>query len=60
MTTHRDDTTAGPKKRARFVLKIDKIEQLSATEKECLKEVTKRYAFRANDYYLSLIDLDRA
>jgi KamA family protein len=29
---------------------------LSAEEKEALKEVTKTYAFRATDYYLSLID----
>ena len=48
--------TAEKKKRARFVLNIDKIPQLSQDEKAKLKAVSEKYAFRANDYYLSLID----
>ena len=44
------------KRRARLVFSIDKIAQLSLDEKTRLKEVTRRYPFRATDYYLSLID----
>ncbi len=46
------------RKRAKYILSIDKITQLSDEEKAKLKEVSKRYAFRANDYYLSLINWD--
>ncbi|MBN1796613.1 MAG: KamA family radical SAM protein [Sedimentisphaerales bacterium] len=42
--------------RMKYYTDIKKIEQLSETEKEQLAPVTKRYIFRANDYYLSLID----
>jgi len=42
--------------RARYIHSIDKIAQLTDAEKVSLKEVTKRYAFRATDYYLNLID----
>lgn len=44
------------KKRARFVLNTDKITQLSDLEKQQLRAVSEKYAFRANDYYLNLID----
>ena len=44
------------RKKHRFVLNIDRIPHLTADEKARLKPVTDRYAFRANDYYLSLID----
>ena len=44
------------KRRARLVLNIDKISQPSDSEKEHLKAVSNRYPFRANDYYLGLID----
>ncbi|MEE8576382.1 MAG: KamA family radical SAM protein [candidate division Zixibacteria bacterium] len=44
------------KRRARLVFSIDKIAQLSLGEKSRLKEVIRKYPFRANDYYLSLID----
>ncbi|KAA3635660.1 MAG: KamA family radical SAM protein [Calditrichaeota bacterium] len=50
------ETTATKYKKARFVLNLDKIPQLSTEEKVQLKQVKERYAFRANDYYLSLID----
>lgn len=42
--------------RAKFILNVDKIPDLSDRERARLKAVTKRYAFRVNDYYLSLID----
>ena len=46
------------RKRAKYVLNIDKISQLSEAERARLKEVTKKFVFRSNDYYLSLIDWD--
>ena len=47
----------GPK-RVKYVRKLDKIEQLSAEERDRLGPVADRYVFRANDYYLDLIDWD--
>lgn len=40
----------------RHVTKVDQIERLSEQEKSALSEVSRRFAFLANDYYLSLID----
>jgi len=37
---------------------IEQLEQLSEREKAELKKVTDKFAFRSNDYYLSLIDWD--
>ena len=51
-------TAAGGAKRVKYVRKLDKIEQLSAEERDRLAPVTDRYVFRANDYYLGLIDWD--
>ena len=42
----------------KYLTKIDKLNQLSAEERTRLKKVTDRFVFRANDYYLSLIDWD--
>ncbi|MBC8278473.1 MAG: KamA family radical SAM protein [FCB group bacterium] len=42
--------------KVKYISNIDKVSQLSETEKEVLKQVTVKYAFRANEYYLSLID----
>ncbi len=44
------------KKRVKYLTKVSQIEQLSNEEKEALKEVEKKYIFRSNDYYNSLID----
>ena len=46
------------RRRAKYILNPDRITQLSEDERRKLKEVSKRYVFRANDYYLSLIDWD--
>ena len=46
------------KKRARYILNVDRLNQLPAEERAKLKQVTERYAFRTNDYYLGLIDWD--
>ena len=48
----------GGAKRVKYVRKLDQIEQLSAEERDRLAPVTDRYVFRANDYYLGLIDWD--
>lgn len=40
----------------RYVRRIDQIPQIPASEAEKLKDVAKEYVFRANDYYLDLID----
>ena len=49
--------TDGPK-RVKYVRKLDQIEHLSAQERDRLGPVASRYVFRANDYYLGLIDWD--
>lgn len=50
--------TPEKRRRAKYILNLDKVPQLSDEERARLKEVGKRYAFRANDYYLSLINWD--
>lgn len=40
----------------RYLTSIEQIPQLSEAEKHTLAEVTQRFAFRGNDYYLALID----
>jgi lysine 2,3-aminomutase len=40
----------------KYLTKIEQLEQLSEQEKAELRKVTERFAFRCNDYYLSLID----
>ncbi|MGG0716195.1 KamA family radical SAM protein [Robertmurraya massiliosenegalensis] len=42
----------------KYIMNIDKIAQISEAQKQVLKKVTEKYAFRVNDYYLSLIDWD--
>jgi lysine 2,3-aminomutase len=41
-----------------FINSIDKVPQIGPAERPRLKEVTHRFAFRANEYYLSLINWD--
>ena len=45
-------------KKAKYIRKIDQIEQLSSEEKNRLAPIVEKYVFRANDYYLGLIDWD--
>ncbi len=42
--------------RVKYVRRLDQVDQLSAQERERLGPVADRYVFRANDYYLGLID----
>jgi KamA family protein len=45
--------------KVKYFKDIDKISQIPESERSRLKqEVTERFAFRVNDYYLSLIDWD--
>jgi KamA family protein len=42
----------------RYLTTIDQLEQLRPDERSTLEEVTEQFAFRSNEYYLSLIDWD--
>jgi len=42
--------------KTRYFTKIEQLERLSEQEKRELKKVTEKFAFRSNEYYLSLID----
>ncbi|MHC4952008.1 MAG: hypothetical protein ACYTEU_13660 [Planctomycetota bacterium] len=37
----------------KYYTKIEQLEMLTGSEKNELSEVTEKFAFRANDYYLS-------
>ena len=41
-----------------YIRYIDQIDKLTASERRTLAPVCDRFSFRANDYYLSLIDWD--
>lgn len=43
-------------RKVKYVRDIDKIPNIPPEEREKLKKVAERYVFRANDYYLGLID----
>ena len=45
-----------PKRRVRYITKIDAIPNIPDAEKLKLKKVAEKYVFRSNDYYLDLID----
>ncbi|RKD25983.1 KamA family radical SAM protein [Ammoniphilus oxalaticus] len=40
----------------RYIVNIDQIKEIPEKEREILKEITEKYVFRVNDYYLDLID----
>ncbi len=42
----------------KYLTRIEQLEQLSRDEKAGLEQVTEKFAFRSNEYYLSLIDWD--
>lgn len=46
----------GQKRHIKYITNLDQIPQLSDEERERLKKVTDFFGFRANSYYLSLID----
>jgi KamA family protein len=47
---------ANPLHHCKYLTKLDQIEQLDDRERAALEPVAQRFAFRCNDYYLSLID----
>jgi lysine 2,3-aminomutase len=52
------DMATNPARCCKYLTSIEQIPQLSDEEKRALADVTRRYAFRCTDYYLSLIDWD--
>ncbi|MGM0623683.1 MAG: KamA family radical SAM protein [Campylobacterota bacterium] len=44
--------------KVKYMTKVKKIEQLDAQKVQSLQEVEKKFVFRSNDYYNSLIDWD--
>lgn len=45
-----------PKRKVSYVRDVTKLENLPESVREELKKVSEKYVFRANDYYLGLID----
>ncbi|MCL6443778.1 MAG: KamA family radical SAM protein [Alicyclobacillus sp.] len=41
---------------AKYITNLDKIQNLRDYERETLRQITDKFVFRVNDYYLSLID----
>lgn len=58
MTTQVTLPTLGGDKprRVRYIRSIDDVANIPETEREKLRKVAEKYVFRANDYYLELID----
>ncbi|MHC4106719.1 MAG: KamA family radical SAM protein [Planctomycetota bacterium] len=50
------NVTGGTPRRVRYVRTIDQIPEIPADQRALLEKVAQRYVFRANDYYLRLID----
>ena len=46
------------KRKVKYITKLEFIDKLDAKERQELKEVTEKFAFRTNDYYNSLINWD--
>ncbi|WP_017753408.1 KamA family radical SAM protein [Calidifontibacillus oryziterrae] len=44
--------------KANYITNVDQIKQLSLEEKDAIRPITENFVFRANDYYLNLIDWD--
>lgn len=47
-----------PNHRVKYVRSVDQLEQIPERDRRILKQVSERYVFRANDYYLGLINWD--
>ena len=56
--TRDESSTAESHRRVTYVRQIGQIEQLSEDERARLEMVSQEYVFRANDYYLGLINWD--
>ncbi len=53
-----DKNVSGRNKQKKYIVSLEDIPQLSAKEKTDLQEVTNKYIFRTNPYYLKLINWD--
>jgi KamA family protein len=51
-----ESPAAPPPRKVKYIRTLQQVEGLSEDAKKALDEVSKRYVFRANDYYLKLID----
>ena len=56
MGTHADHNKTKAPNRVKYVRRLEDVEQLSTDERERLQPVSDEFVFRANDYYLGLID----
>jgi len=56
MTLPQVGDSPAARRRVRYVRNIDQIPNIPPAEREKLKKVAEVYVFRANDYYLDLID----
>lgn len=56
MHAHPETETPTRRKRAKYILDIEKLTQLPVEERQRLKTVANRYAFRISDYYADLIN----
>ena len=45
-------------KRTKYIRRVEDIDQLSSAEAEELAKVSEKFVFRANDYYIKLINWD--
>jgi KamA family protein len=58
MKSYSSASLAESRRKAKQIHSVDRLPRLSSAERTRLKEVTEKYAFRANDYYLNLINWD--
>jgi KamA family protein len=58
METENNSLNSTSVEHIKYLTRIEQLEQLSEQEKKLLKEVVETFAFRCNNYYLSLIDWD--
>jgi lysine 2,3-aminomutase len=47
-----------PSRRVKYIRSVDQIANIPESEREKLRKVSEKYVFRANDYYLGLINWD--
>jgi len=57
-TDHQKHPAQNAERRVKYVRRLDQVNQLSDEMQARLEPVSKEYVFRANDYYLGLIDWD--
>ena len=58
LTAQEPGVSRQPRKRIKYIRDVDKISNIPPQERAKLKKVAEKYVFRANDYYLNLIDWD--